>query len=96
MEKLLNVENDWDKEVECDSVQGPCCRITEEEVVTALKQMKFGKAAGPTGVVAEMMSAGGQLSTKWLTVLFNRILEEGRIPKDWTKSILVPLYNPMS
>ena len=100
MEKLLDVENDWDKEVECDSVQGPCCRITEEEVAKALKQMKFRKAAGPTGVVAEMMSAGGQLSTEWLTVLFNRILEEGRIPKDWTKSVLVPLYkgkgDPMS
>ena len=30
-EKLLNVENG---EVECDLVEGPSCRISEEEVVS--------------------------------------------------------------
>ena len=66
MEKLLNVENKWDGEVDVGSVQGPSCRITEEEVKKALKKMKPGKAGGPTGVVAEM-SAVGHLSVEWLT-----------------------------
>ena len=43
MEKLLNVENDWD------------CHISEEEVSAAIKGLKIGKAAGPTGVVSEMI-----------------------------------------
>ena len=92
MEKLLNVENEWDKQVECDLVQGPSCRIEEEEVAKALKCMKKGKAAGPSGVVVEMMAAGGDLTVEWMTDLLNNIIEEGRIPTDWTKSTLVPLY----
>ena len=27
MEKLLNVKHDWDGEVECSEVMGPCCLI---------------------------------------------------------------------
>ena len=29
MEKLLNVENDCDGEVDCSEVMGPCCLISE-------------------------------------------------------------------
>ena len=57
MEKLLNVENVWDGEVDCPEVT--CCLILEEEVVAAIKGLIIGKAAGPTGVVSEMMKAAG-------------------------------------
>ena len=30
MEKLLNVENDWDGEVDCPEVMGSHCLISEE------------------------------------------------------------------
>ena len=52
MEKILNVENDWDCEVDCPEVMGPRCLISEEEVAAAIKGFKIGKAAGPTGVVS--------------------------------------------
>ena len=74
MEKLLNVENDWDGEVDCPEVMGPHCLISEEEVAAAIKGLKIGKAAGPTGVVSEMI---------------NNIVKEGCIPDDWRKSILL-------
>ncbi|MBJ5627084.1 hypothetical protein JGG67_22955 [Salmonella enterica subsp. enterica serovar Derby] len=48
MEKLLNVENAWDKDVSSGMVEGPSCRITEAEVKKAIGRMKKGKAAGPT------------------------------------------------
>ena len=32
MEKLLNVENDWNCEVDCPEVMGPHCLISEVEV----------------------------------------------------------------
>ena len=54
--------------------------------------MKQGKAAGPSGEVVEMMAAGGDLAVEWMTDLCNSIIAEGRIPTDWTKSTLVPLY----
>ena len=92
MEKLLNVENDWDGEVDCPEVMGPHCLISEEEVVAAIKGLKIGKAAGPTGVVSEMMKAAGGFGSRWMTDLINNIVKEGCIPDDWRKSILVPVY----
>ena len=93
MEKLLNVENDWDGEVDCPEVMGPHCLISEEEVASAIKGLKIGKAAGPTGVVSEMMKAAGGFGSRWMTDLINNIVKESCIPDDWRKSILVPVYN---
>ena len=36
MEKLLNVENDWDGDVNSPEVMGPCCLISEAEVAAAI------------------------------------------------------------
>ena len=66
MEKLLNVENDWDGEVDYPEVMGPHCLISEEEVAAAIKGLIIGKAAGPTGVVSEMMKAAGGFGSRWM------------------------------
>ena len=92
MEKLIRVENDWDGDVDCPEVMGPCCLISEEEVVAAIKGLKIGKADGPTGVVSEMMKASGGFGSRWMTDLINNIVKEGYIPDDWRKSNLVPVY----
>ena len=52
--------------------------------------MKTGKAAGPTGMVSEMMKAAGGFGSRWMTDLINNIVKEGYIPADW--SIMVPVY----
>ena len=70
----------------------PCRLISEEEVSAAIKGLKFGKAAGPTGVVSEMMKASGGFGTRLMTDLINIIVKEGCIPDDWKKSMLVPVY----
>ena len=46
MQKLLNVEIDWDGEVEADCVQGPRCRVLEVKVAKPLKKINPGKAGG--------------------------------------------------
>ena len=92
MEKLLNVENDWDGDVDYPEVMGPCCLISEEEVAVAIKGLKMVKSVGPTGVVSEMMKASGGFGTRWMTNLINTIIKEGCIPDDWRKSILVHVY----
>ena len=43
--------------MDCPEVMGPHCLISEEEVASAIKGLKIGKAAGHTGVVSEMMKA---------------------------------------
>ena len=73
MEKLINVKNDWDGEVDCPEVIWPCCLILEEEVAEAITGLKIGKAAGPTSVVNEMMKASGGFGTRWMTDLITTL-----------------------
>ena len=94
MEKLTNEENPFDREGlnETEVKQGCCVRISLKDVEVALRGMKDGKAAGRTEVVAELLKAAGEIGIQWLADLFNKILKEGCIPDDWTRSVLIPLY----
>jgi len=92
MEKLLNEENEWDNSTDCDTKEGPCCRITNAEVKKALASMKKGKAAGQSRVVAEMLQAADDVGVEWLTELCNAIVTEGTIPEDWKGSVIIPVY----
>ena len=58
-----------------------CCLISEK-VAAAIKGLKIGKAAGPTGVVSEMMKASGGFGTRWMTDQINNLLKEVCIPDD--------------
>src|SRR5208282_3981284 len=53
---------------------------------------KVGKAAGPTGLVSEMLTASGETGVSWLTDIFNAIVKESRIPADWKKSWMISMY----
>lgn len=92
MEKLLNVENNWDGDVNCEMIEGPCCLITHEEVKKAINGTKIKKAAGPSGVVTEMLQAAGNTGVEWITNICNDLIAEGDIPPDWKNSTLVPVY----
>jgi hypothetical protein len=92
MEKWLNEENEWDGKVDCERIEIPSCRIMQVKLRKLLKKMKRGKAAGPTGFIAEMFTASGDLGVEWLTDICNSIVNEERIPSDWKRSTLVPVY----
>jgi hypothetical protein len=93
-EKLLNEEFEWDKDglEKVDKVSGPAEIITYGEVKAAITKAKSGKAAGPSGVGAEMLKASGDVGVKWVTDLCNAIIQEGKIPDDWKKSWMVNVY----
>ena len=61
------MENDGDGEVDCPEVMGPHCLISEEEVAAAIKGLKIGKAAGPTGVVIQDSRFNMRLFVKDIT-----------------------------
>ena len=50
---------------------GPHCLLSEKEVAAAIKGLKIGKVAGPTGVVSEMMKTAGGFGSRWRTDLIN-------------------------
>ena len=55
-ERLMNVENGWDGEVDYALGVGPWEKVSEKEVWEALKMMKKGKSLGPSEVTCEMFS----------------------------------------
>ena len=52
----MNVENDWNREVDYAPVESPREKVSEKEVWEALKRMKKGKSSGPSEVTCEMFS----------------------------------------
>jgi hypothetical protein len=93
-EKLLNVEFDWnrnDLDV-VDAVSGPSECLSKGEVMAAIAKSKSGKAAGPSGLVAEMLKASGEVGGQWVTDICNKVVVEGRIPEDWRSSLMVNVY----
>ena len=54
--------------------------------------MKNGKAAGPSGIVAEMLKSSGETGISLLTDLAASIMKDGQFPKDWEVSYIINLY----
>ena len=69
-----------------------CSPITEEEISTAISQMKNGKAPGLDGISSEVLKLGGKASVHWLSSIFTTIWMEETVPSDWQKQLLVPIH----
>ena len=58
----------------------------------AILKAKLGKAAGPSGVVSDMLKASDSGGVRWVTDLCNAIVRDGKIPDDWKTSLMVNVY----
>ena len=54
--------------------------------------MKSGKAVGPDDRLVEVWKCLGEVAVDFLTRLFKRILETDKMPDEWRKGFLVPIY----
>ena len=54
--------------------------------------MASGKAAGPSGIFAEMLKPVGEAGAVEVHDLIEDIISEGCIPTDWQESFIVNLY----
>ena len=78
--RLLNAEFPRSKTLpHVEPVIGPACLITREMVLKALKKMKVGKAAGPSGIVVERLKASPNLCCKVIAELANAIVRANRM-----------------
>ncbi|KAK3570516.1 hypothetical protein QTP86_020094 [Hemibagrus guttatus] len=92
-EELMNEENEREKRVEgVNSVEQKVDKIRKDEVRKALKRMKSGKAVGPDDIPVEVWKCLGEAAVEFLASLFNRVLESERMPEEWRKSVLVPIF----
>ncbi|KAK3512090.1 hypothetical protein QTP70_030351, partial [Hemibagrus guttatus] len=92
-EELMNEGNEREKRVEgVNSVEQKVDKIRKDEVRKALKRMKSGKAVGPDDIPVEVWKCLGEAAVEFLTSLFNRVLESERMPEEWRRSVLVPIF----
>jgi hypothetical protein len=54
--------------------------------------MKTGKALGPDDIPIEVWRCLGDIAIMWLTKLFNTIFRSNKMPDEWRRSILVPIF----
>ena len=66
--------------------------VTQEEIVKAIKVMKPRKAAGPSEVCAEMISASGEVGVGVMVELCQRVFDGKGMPDEWQTSVLVPIF----
>ena len=71
---------------------GPPPPVTKTLINEAIKKMKFCKAAGPSGIVAEMLAASGEKGVDLLTRLTECVFSNRVIPTDWQESFILNLY----
>jgi hypothetical protein len=93
-ESLLNIEFSWNPDhlTKEQPVQGPPIEISPDMIEKALKKMKNGKAAGPSGIVAEMMKAAGNEGSQIMSYLANAIIREEHVPDSWGESYIINCY----
>ena len=70
----------------------PSEQLCISEVSATISKAKCCKAAGPSGVVADMVLAAGGLGVEWVADICNSIVKEDMIPSDWTKSLMVNVF----
>ena len=97
--KLLNPQIEQEAELTTLGVEGMGegsdlgeRKIWRKEVERAVKMLKSGKAPGVDGITGEMLKRGGKSMIDWLQMLFEKCRREGRVPEDWKKSCVVPIY----
>ena len=91
---LLNVEFEWPCELlpEVPPVAGPPPSVSAVLIRKALRKMKIGKAAGPSGIIAEMLKASGEEGVELATQLAEAVFGSSEIPKDWEESFILNFF----
>lgn len=89
---LLNGENEQESDAEVIELEEEQHPISWSETENSLKQMKGGKAAGVDELTADMIKAAGIHGIQWLHRILGVIWKENKVPDEWKKGIIIPLF----
>ena len=92
MERITNEEDDWDRNVEGDAVEGPVLCESREEVLQALNEMKTGKCPGRSEESLELIASSGDVKIYVMADISHNVLDGFGIPVEWALSIVVPIF----
>lgn len=66
--------------------------ITSDEIICVVQSLKSRKAPGFDIITNEHIKYGGETITLCIAVLFNGIIDSGKIPTDWKQGLIIPIY----
>jgi hypothetical protein len=66
--------------------------ISKEELLLAFRKLKNRKAAGPDGIISEILKNSSEKVVDFFLKLFNTLFDCGEFPQNWTESIILPLF----
>ena len=84
--RIVNEENDWDRNADRDAVEGPVVCVSREEALQALNEMK-------TGSIKELIAGSGGVGIQVIAERCEKVLDGFGMPAEWTLSIEVPILN---
>ena len=68
---------------DCPETSNLSQAFTTHEIINALKATKAGKAAGPDGIVPDMLKNIGPAAVRWLQAFYDDVMKTANIPKIW-------------
>ena len=90
---MFNIEFPWSQNLpHVYPAPGPAQFITPDDILKSLRRMKNRKVDGPSGVFAEMLKASLYICSKIIADLMNAIVREGKVPVDWSDTIIVSFF----
>ena len=66
--------------------------ISLSEVRASIRRLQNGKAAGCDGLVSEVLKNGGKKMFECLHAICCSAFDESKVPLDWLRGVVVPLY----
>ena len=70
--------------------------ITADQVKKRLSGLKAGKAPGPDGITPYLLSELSDTLALPITRIFKKSLQEGKIPEDWRKARVTPIFKKVN
>ena len=90
---LMNEKNERERrENDGERVNLEVESISKEEVRENMRRTNNGKAVGPDDILVEVCECLGESALKFLTKLYNRMMESESMPEEWRDSVLIPIF----
>ena len=91
-DKLFNAENPREQLDELPTTEGPVQCFSLDEVKKQMAKMGKGKSCGPDELPIEAIQMILEYKPECIVVSFNNILRSNKMPNDWRKSRMVPIF----